>query len=285
MANRDPADDYRAAVERLFDLVSEVAAKRSRAEVLDALSEAQVAVSRVYRGQVARSESGAGARPRILAYLRAHLGEWISSEDIAAVSGIGEWARRIRELRLEQGYEIEEGGGRYRLLTLEPNEARRDRWHTVSRIRNREGTSLDRVRELLQALAGQVVTLDEINRVAHGKDGPSLARQLRDREMWPVETSADASDLGGGDHRLASSYESDLLHPTQASFPEELRRQVFSRDGFTCRSCRLSRSPDDRPFYLVVRHLDARPEALPALSVERLSDVGRLATSCNRCPH
>ena len=47
-----------------------------------------------------------GGGPRILAYLQAHLGEVVSGEELRAAGGfIGEWARRVRELDVEQGYE------------------------------------------------------------------------------------------------------------------------------------------------------------------------------------
>ncbi|RQW84073.1 hypothetical protein DKL51_30845 [Micromonospora globispora] len=214
------------------------------------------------------------------------MGEWVSSGEIAAVSGIGEWARRIRELRVEEGYEIEEGGGRYRILTEEPNLARRERWRTVTSIRNGQGSSLERVQKLFEALVGEIVTLEEIYRVAHGIEGAELARQLRKRELLPIETNADAPDLDPGDHRLASLMEWDRLHPSQALFGEDIRRQVFSRDRFICRTCRMGRSTSgtaDRAFYLVIRHLDASPDALPGLQAERLTDLARLASWCNRC--
>lgn len=286
VANTDPIDDFRVAAERLLQLADVVAAQQSQEVVLDAIAEVRVAVARAYRGTRARSNGG-GAQARILAYLMKNLGEWVSSDEIAAVSGIGEWARRIRELRLEHGYEIEEGGGRYRILAEAPNIARRSRWRTVTSIRSRDADPVDRVQELLETLVGEVVTLEEINRVAHSKHGAALARQIRSRELLPIESFADAPDLGPGEHRLASLHEGDRLHPSQVLFSEDLRRQVFSRDRFTCRTCRLARNSSDATtagaFYLVVRHLDAPSNALPTVPIERLTNVARLATSCNRC--
>lgn len=48
----------------------------------------------------------AGARDRIRAYLLSHVGEVIDTQTLAAVAGIREYARRIRELRDEEGYRI-----------------------------------------------------------------------------------------------------------------------------------------------------------------------------------
>jgi hypothetical protein len=283
----DPADEFRTAVERLAELADEVAAERAQEAVLDAVADLRVAIARAYRGRRPRSDSGGGARNRILAHLIKHRGEWVGSDELAAVSGIGEWARRVRELRGELGYEIEEGGGRYRLTSEEPDTARRDRFKTVTNLRNADGSAAERVQALLETLVGQAVTAEELNRVAHGKDGVGVARQVRSRELLPIETSADAPDLNPGDHRLVSMREVDRLHPSQSLFPEDLRKQVFSRDRYTCRSCRLgrlsSKMPRDQVFYLVVRHLDAAPDALAELSADRLTSLARLATSCNRC--
>src|SRR4051794_34039463 len=40
----------------------------------------------------------ASARQRILAYLRRYVGEVIDGEELLVISGIGEYARRVREL-------------------------------------------------------------------------------------------------------------------------------------------------------------------------------------------
>lgn len=48
-----------------------------------------------------------GARDKLRAYFLNHIGEIISSEELRVASGgISEWARRIRELRNEEGYKI-----------------------------------------------------------------------------------------------------------------------------------------------------------------------------------
>ena len=47
-----------------------------------------------------------GSRARLRAYLLEHVGETLESETLREVAGASEWARRIRELRNEEGYEI-----------------------------------------------------------------------------------------------------------------------------------------------------------------------------------
>jgi biotin operon repressor len=286
MSDADPVEEYRAAVALLAELADEVAAERSQEDVLAAVADLRVAVARVYRGQRSRSESGGGARKRILAHLRKHVGEWVCGDELAAVSGIGEWARRVRELRWEQGYQIEEAAGRYRLLAEDPDLERRDRFSTVTAIRGMDTTVEERVRTLLQSFVGKVVTVDELNRVARGKSGPSVARRIRNRDLLPIETDADAAGMRSGEHRLASARESDLLHPSQRLFSDDLRRQIFSRDRFACRTCRRQRTSEaveGDVFYLEVRHLDASPDAAAELPADRLTRLSRLVTSCNRC--
>ena len=50
--------------------------------------------------------SPSSARDRIRSYLQAHAGNVIEGEELAAISGISEYARRVRELRNDEGFEI-----------------------------------------------------------------------------------------------------------------------------------------------------------------------------------
>ncbi len=47
-----------------------------------------------------------GAKGKLRAYLLNHVGEVLDSDTLRDVAGISEWARRIRELRDEEGYQI-----------------------------------------------------------------------------------------------------------------------------------------------------------------------------------
>ncbi|OBI30472.1 hypothetical protein A5709_25510 [Mycobacterium sp. E1386] len=287
MAHSDPVKDYLHAIDRLSELSSAVAGQRSQEEVLDAIVGLRLAVIRAYGGRRPRHRHGEGARGLILKYLLDHLGEFVYGDELAAISGIGEWARRVRELRVEEGYDIEEEAGRYRLRSRDPDLKSRERWRTVTALRDAPGEAIDRVRLLFGELPAQVVNVEELDRVAHSKDGVRLARELRENELLPVECSADAPDLQAGQYRLASIYERDHLDSSQSLFPEDTRRQVFSRDRYTCWACHKDRYTAEHvaesPFFLVVRHLDVPPERLSEISIDRLSDLTRLATFCNRC--
>jgi len=54
-----------------------------------------------------RSSKTSGSKRRVLAYFLANLGKVLESKDIRdAAGGATEWARRVRELRNEEGYQI-----------------------------------------------------------------------------------------------------------------------------------------------------------------------------------
>ena len=56
---------------------------------------------------MASQQGSAGSKQLILEFLLAHMGRVVSSEEIRAASGnVSEWARRLRELRNEEGYRI-----------------------------------------------------------------------------------------------------------------------------------------------------------------------------------
>jgi hypothetical protein len=54
----------------------------------------------------------AGAHDRLLAYMKVRVGEVVTKDELAGVAGISEWARRIRELRVEQGWPISTNANR-----------------------------------------------------------------------------------------------------------------------------------------------------------------------------
>ncbi len=286
MRPTDPPADYASALTALESLTPAVQRQERYDEVLDAVAALRLAVARAYEGHPA-PRRGRGGRSAILDHLRNHLDEWVSGDELAAVSGIGEWARRVRELRVELGYEIEEERGHYRLTAAEPNDTRRARWQTVTDVRETHGSPKDRARRLLERLVGQAVGLDELARAARAKDPERLARELREVEQLPVEMPGDAPDLGNAAVRLPTTREAFGLPPTQRLYGDGLRARVFRRDGHRCSHCRRdhasSHSTPESPFYLLVRHVAAGEDALPELPVHKLTDMALLETRCNGC--
>lgn len=50
--------------------------------------------------------SGNGARDKLRIYFFDHIGQVLDSDTLREIAGISEWARRVRELRNEEGYQI-----------------------------------------------------------------------------------------------------------------------------------------------------------------------------------
>jgi hypothetical protein len=80
-----------------------------------------------------------GAKARILRYLLITRGKVVDKEELSGVSGIYEWARRVRELRLEEGWPISSNEnrhdlkpGEYLLEDIKPDLALRERWKSAS---------------------------------------------------------------------------------------------------------------------------------------------------------
>ena len=48
-----------------------------------------------------------GARARLRSYFLENVGRVVDSEVLRGIAGISEWARRVRELRDEEGYDIQ----------------------------------------------------------------------------------------------------------------------------------------------------------------------------------
>ncbi|MEN8756716.1 MAG: HNH endonuclease signature motif containing protein [Akkermansiaceae bacterium] len=55
---------------------------------------------------MANRKNTGGARAKLRAYFLDHIGKVMSSDELREVAGISEWARRIRELRNQEGFQI-----------------------------------------------------------------------------------------------------------------------------------------------------------------------------------
>lgn len=279
-------DEFCSAVARLNALGANVAEQTGAEEVYDALLGVQLAIVRAYGGRRPRANPGEGARVKILRYLQDNVGHWVHGEELAAVSGIGEWARRVRELRVEHGYDIEEAKGSYRLVSAGASESA-DRWRKLNAIRRQSGSGRSRVEALFEQMVGEVVTREDLDYVAQIKEGSRRVRELRDEFGWPIESHLDSPDLRSGQYRLVSIREEDRRDPKQRLYPENLRERIFKRDNYTCRKCgrdkhAAERAGDSR-FYLEVHHLHALADDIEKLPHNDLNDASNLATYCHGC--
>lgn len=280
-------DDLLRLAERMTRAASTDLSDDSAQSELESISaELRVLVTRRL-GARRRAKRGQGARAMILAHLQAKLGDWVEGQELAAISGIQEWARRVRELRVEDGYDIEEGGGQYRLLKQEPDAEVARKWRTANEIRRRPGAARDRILDYLIAEVGHVVTRDQLDYVARIKEGSRRVRELRDELGWPIESHIDVSFLQLGQYRLVSADRADRRDIRQRLYPEGLRAQVFERDDFTCQQCKRDRehaaASGDRRFYLEVHHRSAVADQLDGLPTDQLNDPTNLVTYCHSC--
>jgi len=216
------------------------------------------------------------ARSRILAYLQTFPNVIIGGGELLVVAGIDDWARRVRELRVEHGWKILSGIAAKRMESEEevPADNRdaskmkvddyilvdpvqdRDavfRWKLANEIRNRDTSVQSRILEYLRKNVGKPVLGDELIYVAKGHtEWARRTRELRTEQGWSIVTKANGRpDLPVGVYVL----ESDRRAPEHdRKIPDPVRRRVLVRDNYQCQNCGWSHAqenPSDR------RHLEA----------------------------
>jgi len=264
-----------------------VRAGKAKRDDLDPVVAEVAGTQRRHFGPRPRARRGEGARLKILAYLQKRVGQVVYGEELAAIAGIGEWARRVRELRVEHGYEIIElGSSAYRLEKVEPDEEKALRWQTLNRIRRQGGSGLSRLQAMFEAFVGQVITGEEIAYVGKIPSAPRRIRELRDEHGWPIDSHIDDRDLRPGEYRLLTADPADRRDPRQRLYSEDLRERVFARDNYTCQECGRDREKalraGDTRFYLEIHHKSAVAEELDALPLKELNNEDNLLTLCHR---
>jgi len=285
-ASAHAAQRLREAATRLVEIGERVQqGDATRRDLDDVIGELRATAVREF-GPRPPARRGEGGKLKILGYLKKHLGERVHGEELAAISGASEWARRARELRTQEGYDIEEIGGYYRLNDAEPNEEIAERWQTANEIRKRPGSAMSRLLALLQAQENQIVTGEELDYVANVREGSRRVRELRDEQGWPIETHHDDPRMQPGQYRLASAAEEDRLDVRQRAYPNDLRERIFERDNYTCQACGRNRAgaekEGDLRFYLEVHHKQSVAEDSDSVPPEALNDEDNLITLCHR---
>jgi HNH endonuclease len=287
-------DPRQHAIERLRDAgpaLRDLAARLVRGEgTRDDLTEIRAAIAgaeRVLFGRRPRARRGEGGKWKMLRHLQQRVGEDVPGEELAVIADIDDWARRLRELRVEHGYDIREvDDSVYRLEEAEPDERRARRWKRANTIRRSGGSAKARLRRYLEEAVGEVVTRDEIDYVAGSvREGTRRVRELRDEDGWPINSHIDEEQLRLGEYRLVSADQDDRRDPRQRLYPEDVRERVFSRDKYTCQKCGRNRekalAAGDTRFYLEIHHKTAVAEELDALPPDELNNEENLETLCH----
>lgn len=224
------------------------------------------------------AEYSSAAISRILYYFRKYPGTIINGDELLVVSGIQEYARRLRQLRVQFGWAIVSGvtikemredeaaevpdelkamkPNEYILLNAEEDRDSAHRWHVANMIRKERASVRDKILKFLKANIGRGVTNEELRYVAGDKtEWARRVRELRTEHGWPIATKTTGRpDLGVGVYLLQADRQSPEHDRT---IPDDVRREVMRRDGYKCKMCRWSHhewNPSD-PRHLELHHV------------------------------
>lgn len=224
------------------------------------------------------------ARDRILHYFIKYSGVIISGDELLVISGIQEYARRVRELKVQFGWSIVSGvtakqmaienefpidnidlnsmgPSDYILLSTKQDRDAAHRWNLANEIR-REGISVrDKILKFFRENVGQKITGEELKYLA--KDRSEWARRVRELRTefgWPVVTkNTGRPDLEVGVYLL----EADRQSPEHdRHIPDPVKRKVLRRDDYRCTKCNWSHEEWNRsdPRHLELHHVKPHAE-------------------------
>lgn len=233
--------------------------------------------------------TAADARGRILYYMQQNVGTILNAQELEIVSGISDYGRRIRELRVEFGYRIvtadsldPESGlvlrpNQYVLLRADPDRGAAHRWHIANDMRKQTGGAKARILAFLTANAGEVVTSAELQYVAKTSEFARRVRELRTEDGYPIKTMyTGRPDLGPGEYVLESTTRRTTPH--DRTIEAAIEREVYARAENRCELCGWSRAEwhADDPRSLELHHVRAHAEGGP-------NTADNLRVVCSRC--
>ncbi len=240
------------------------------------------------------------ARDRILHYFLKYPATIISGDELLVISGIQEYARRIRELKVQFGWSIvsgltakqmaEEnefplpkidiksiGPSDYLLLSTQQDRDAAHRWNLANEIRRENIAVRDKVLKYLRANVSNKVTGEELRYLA--KDRSEWARRVRELRTeygWPIVTqNTGRPDLDVGVYLL----EADRQSPEHdRRIPDPVKRAVLQRDHYKCSICNWFHEKWNRsdPRHLELHH--KKPHAHGGENTE-----SNLITVCTVC--
>ncbi len=218
------------------------------------------------------------ARDRIIHYFLKYPFTIISGDELLVVSGIQDWPRRVRELRVQSGWMIINGitakemtaenefplkgisvfsmkSDDYILIDVEQDRDAAHRWNITNEIRRKNISTRDKLLEYFRANVNTPLGGEELRYVANKKtEWARRVRELRTEYGWPIATrNTGAPDLKVGYYLLHADRQSP---EHDRHIPDPIRGKVFRRDGYKCVNCEWSHkeyNPSD-PRHLELHH-------------------------------
>ncbi|WP_207856941.1 HNH endonuclease [Lucifera butyrica] len=266
MPNGNPEKLRQSLVELLTNFATELKRSDLRKKVI-ALIPAFHKLRDLGSSLIPESEAPS-ARDRIIAYLRQYPQKVIDGDELMVVSGIGEWARRVRELRVQFGWWIYSGvtfkdmaedqeevdslkaigidpskikPDQYVLMRIEEDRDAAHRWNVLNEIRTKKIAVKDKIIEYFRRNVGVQITGEELKYLAKDKsEWPRRVRELRTEDGWPIATkNTGRDDLAVGVYVLE---EDKQTYEHDRKIPDPVRVEVLKRDGFKCAECGWSRN-------------------------------------------
>ncbi len=245
------------------------------------------------------------ARERILRYFQKYPQTVIKGDELLVVSGIQEWPRRLRELRVQLGWKIINGitakqmniegdfslreddlgsmkPDDYILISTRQDRDAAHRWNTANIIRRKRLSVRDKILEFLRENVGQPISGEELRYVANQKtEWARRIRELRTEYGWPIATkNTGRPDLQVGEYVLQADRQS---HEHDRIIPDSVRREVLRRDAYKCSSCGWTHqewNPSD-PRHLELHHIKPHVER----GENTKENLQTLCTLCHDCIH
>ncbi|WP_225758888.1 HNH endonuclease [Leclercia sp. Marseille-Q4284] len=244
------------------------------------------------------------ARDRILAYLLKYPRVIIHGDELMVVAGISEYARRIRELRVQFGWSVlsgttlkemieqdemklEELQARtmtvlktdvYALMTTEQDREAALRWNEANVLRRSKLSTKDKILSYLRKNVGRPVTGEELRYLANdSKEWARRTRELRTEEGWPIATrNSGRPELEVGAYLLEEDRQAEVH---DRKIPDPVRVAVLERDHHTCRNCGWShvrKTANDPRTFLELHHIEHHADGGE-------NTLDNLITLCNVC--
>ena len=294
MARRSQPDDEPESIRRsLVDLLTNFAEELEKPDLrgkVIALIPAFHKLRDLGSSLIPRTEANS-ARDRVKVYFQRYPRQVIDGDELMVISGIAEWARRVRELRVQFGWAIYSGvtfhdmakdaqasedteetssleallgvhpsqikPEQYVLMRDEPDNRAAHRWFLLNEVRRGAGSVKDKIIEYFRRNVGQEITGEELRYLANEKkEWARRVRELRTEQGWPIVTrNSGRHDLAIGVYVLEQdrqTYEHDRV------IPDTVRVAVLQRDGFKCVQCgwnRAMQTPDDPRKMLELHHV------------------------------